>query len=322
MLSNATFDGIEVVGNGTRVGYNAGAGLDINLKRGDYSNITIMNSTIADNGDAGATFGGGLTIKARDDAPSYNGDPATLDGVWVHHNEVYGNSPDGIRLGEPGKTNLGPTDAHVYRNSITDNDGNGLENASTPETDGTCNWWGDSSGPGGAGSGTGDEVSTNVDFAEWLVSDDLDGDCIGGLSMGRKHTVRDQLETKQAGADEKDAKRIEKAIEHINKSLNPDYWDDATHLDPDQGKKVFDEEKKAVEELTRVKNTNVSTEILEIVDIDRDLAQTAYNEASPGAEKTKAQQELAKGDADAANQKYASAIEHYKKAWEHAIKAG
>ena len=36
------------------------------------------------------------------------------------------------------------------------------------EVDATNNWWGHSSGPDGVGPGTGDSVSTNVDYAPWL----------------------------------------------------------------------------------------------------------------------------------------------------------
>ena len=32
------------------------------------------------------------------------------------------------------------------------------------------NWWGDASGPSGAGPGSGDAVTTNVDFNPWLTS--------------------------------------------------------------------------------------------------------------------------------------------------------
>ena len=50
----------------------------------------------------------------------------------------------------------------------------------------------------------------------------------------------------------KDDKAIQKAIDAIDDSLNPDYWADDAHL-TDDGKKVFDEEKKAVKELGKVK---------------------------------------------------------------------
>jgi hypothetical protein len=176
-LSNAVFDDIQVDGNGFDTAYNASAGFDINLKKDDFENITIQNSVITDNGHPGATFGGGLTIKARDDAPSYNADPATLTDVFVTNNEVSGNTPDGIRFGEPGKTNAGPANAHVNLNSIENNDGNGLENATVPLLDGTCNWWGASDGPGPVGPGSGDEVSSNVDYDPWETSEN--GTCDG-----------------------------------------------------------------------------------------------------------------------------------------------
>jgi len=40
-------------------------------------------------------------------------------------------------------------------------------NSGTGVLDATYNWWGDASGPGGVGPGTGDNVSVNVDFAPW-----------------------------------------------------------------------------------------------------------------------------------------------------------
>ncbi|MCK4476439.1 MAG: PKD domain-containing protein [Methanophagales archaeon] len=44
-------------------------------------------------------------------------------------------------------------------------------------------------------------------------------------------------------------KDIDKAIKHINKSLEDSLWIDASHLDPKHGHKVFDEEKKAVKDI-------------------------------------------------------------------------
>ena len=46
--------------------------------------------------------------------------------------------------------------------------------------DGKCNWWGDPSGPSGAGTGTGSQVSPKVTFAPWLISPAPGGACIGG----------------------------------------------------------------------------------------------------------------------------------------------
>ena len=43
--------------------------------------------------------------------------------------------------------------------------------------DATCNWWGNSSGPGSIASGSGSKVTTNVDYSPWLQSSNLNGDC-------------------------------------------------------------------------------------------------------------------------------------------------
>ncbi len=34
-----------------------------------------------------------------------------------------------------------------------------------------CNWWGDETGPSGAGSGSGDGVEGNVNFSSWLTDE-------------------------------------------------------------------------------------------------------------------------------------------------------
>ena len=63
----------------------------------------------------------------------------------------------------------------------------------------------------------------------------------------------------------------------------------------------------------------ITASIQALVDADRLLAQTATDEALPGKEKDKANEELAKGDAELPA-KPDKAIDHYKKAWEHATK--
>jgi hypothetical protein len=46
--------------------------------------------------------------------------------------------------------------------------------------DGTCNWWGNASGPGGVGGGTGSMVTASTTFSPWLTTSNLDGNCAGG----------------------------------------------------------------------------------------------------------------------------------------------
>jgi hypothetical protein len=104
-LSSATFNNIEIARSGTADSYVAPAGFDMNLKFGDYSNITIKNSSFDDSGIQGSgslpNLYGALQLKARgtggdgrySDAPDSNltdedaKAPATLTNVLVEDNE-------------------------------------------------------------------------------------------------------------------------------------------------------------------------------------------------------------------------------------------
>lgn len=132
-LSDATFDSIVVrdSGNFGRQPFSGGDvggygnGIDINLKFGNYSNITLTNIDVQDSGrsnqeGAGTphALGGAVVIKARDDGTTYGANPATLTNV-ILDGTVISTEPVGdttgttgttaLRFGEPGKDNAGPT---------------------------------------------------------------------------------------------------------------------------------------------------------------------------------------------------------------------
>ena len=46
----------------------------------------------------------------------------------------------------------------------------GVENAAGDLLNAEYNWWGDASGPGGQGLGSGDAVSMNVDYIPWYIT--------------------------------------------------------------------------------------------------------------------------------------------------------
>jgi parallel beta-helix repeat protein len=90
---------------------------------------------------------------------------------------VTGNTVTGADVGIDIDPTAGSVDTHINRNAITGNVA-GLTNRSATLTDATCNWWGDPSGPSGAGTGAGDSVSTNVTFSPWLLGSNLaDAEC-------------------------------------------------------------------------------------------------------------------------------------------------
>lgn len=86
----------------------------------------------------------------------------TAAHALIEGNELSGDAGDAIAL-EQGSM------ATITGNNVFGNAGFGLHSldASVPLVVAQGNWWGDASGPGGQGPGTGDAVSPNVDFAPW-----------------------------------------------------------------------------------------------------------------------------------------------------------
>ena len=167
---------------------------------------------------------------------------------------------------------------------------------------------------------------------------------IGAYEVGRpaprvaKLIVVDNLQRLLPTGDKKTDHRIEEAIKHINKSLGPNLWETDLTLTK-KGKEVFEEEKKAVHELMKIVRSggpsagDAQTAIDTLVSADETLAQNAIDEAiavggdpkeiaKAEEEMTKAQQELDHTKKDGTpDPRYDKAIDHYKKAWEHACKA-
>jgi len=121
-LRNALLSGLTMANNGTDVLYNNNAGIDINLKFDDYSDITIQNCDITNSGATGTAVNPetpvALAIKARDDGGVYGPNPATLDIVLLKNNLITG-PQNGIRFGEYGTTNSTPTNITLEKNDLS-----------------------------------------------------------------------------------------------------------------------------------------------------------------------------------------------------------
>jgi len=180
-LSDATFTNVTVTNNGNTAlcpswAVTTNAGIDINLKYGAYQNLVFNNLTVTGNG-IGSTYGAGLAVKARGTGndPSYNSVPASLDGVTINGGTFTGNTT-GIRFGEPGKNNTGPTNITVSNAAIYGNTQYGLSNELSGVTViAENNYWGNAAGPTNAAnphgaSVFGDVVSGNVDFMPWYAT--------------------------------------------------------------------------------------------------------------------------------------------------------
>jgi CSLREA domain-containing protein len=87
----------------------------------------------------------------------------TRSHAVIQGNNLTGDAGDALTL-EQGSTAL------ITQNNILGNQGFGLNNRDlSMSIAAPRNWWGDASGPGGAGPGSGDEVSAGVNFANWLA---------------------------------------------------------------------------------------------------------------------------------------------------------
>ncbi|MDD5039150.1 MAG: hypothetical protein PHN78_07530, partial [Dehalococcoidales bacterium] len=129
--------------------------------------------------------------------------------------------------------------------------------------------------------------------------------------------------------DKQDGQKLDQAIKHLDKSLTPAWWIDDVYPDAREGKKVFNEEKSTVEQifnLMKDKKTSIPNMVLQdfidrIVKVDRLLAVAAIADATGDPKAiAKSNEELNKGDTDAARGKYNTAIEHYRNAWKFAQK--
>ena len=170
-------------------------------------------------------------------------------------------------------------------------------------------------------------VSTTYDFEPDLPSPKA----IKAGVLAQLTALRGSLDPSLA--DKHDFDKLDEAIKHLTKSLDDKLWVDETHLQAKHGEKVFNEEKDAVVKLLELLKDKKSTVdkltlqdfINRLVDADKTLATVAYNDAVAAggdAKKiAKANEELNKGDARALDGKFVDAIEHYRNAWKHAIKA-
>ena len=91
---------------------------------------------------------------------------ATGTSATVVNSTLTGNS-DGIAVGY---NSADVTVLTAHCNNISGNTVYGISNVGAVEVDAEYNWWGDATGPAGAGSGSGDNVSTNVSYDPWLTA--------------------------------------------------------------------------------------------------------------------------------------------------------
>ena len=161
--------------------YGGGATAVYGIKlRGGPDVVTIDDNTIdgggiGNNGGTPATAGlfvvtNAGTYGAMKAATQITGAGNAFTGfengvvVYDEVGAVYGAMPVGALLS-------------INRSDLSDNSAYGFRSGPGEDANATCNWWGAADGPGPVGPGSGSNVTTDVAYAPWLVTDELDGPC-------------------------------------------------------------------------------------------------------------------------------------------------
>ena len=148
-------------------------------------------------------------------------------------------------------------------------------------------------------------------------------------ALSTKQAVLAAINAEAVGAARRDASNLREAARQLADAVEAGNWVDGNHLVVKRGKRVFEDEKEAVEKLTEllkdaksgVAKAKVQGWITTLVGIDRSLAVTAVSEATLTAKRAAAvAKEFDKAAAALAKGKPAEAIEHFKHAWQLATK--
>jgi hypothetical protein len=154
------FENVEILNN-TVYGVGAqkrgiGMGNDCNI--GDGSEGEIVSPRIKGN----AVYGTGSTTNNRG---------LQLLGYITNadvSNNIFKNLQEGIRVWDYYSPGVFPVGTDIHHNSIAGCNLYGINWYGTATLDAEMNWWGDASGPGGVGPGTGSPVTANVDYDPWI----------------------------------------------------------------------------------------------------------------------------------------------------------
>jgi hypothetical protein len=148
-----------------------------------FTNITFSNNTVTNHGRGvyffstqGATVSGSsFTGTSHYAIGAFGG----VNGLTITSNTIQDGGTGLLvedDLGAPGTPDPN-ADIHAHFNNFVNNHAGVIVSTagSSPQgyagiLDAEQNWWGNSSGPSGAGPGSGDSVSTGVDFSPWLTA--------------------------------------------------------------------------------------------------------------------------------------------------------
>jgi len=157
-------------------------GIKVGAKNGgdaSESGGTVLGNVVHDTAQDGISVYMSDTVVDSNEVYNSSSENGAIYLAWaiseisVTNNYVHDNNLDSGKWGDPAAIMIGTAvnaaTVYVNNNNIVNNSVNGVTNKATALLDAEENWWGADDGPSGAGTGSGDAVSTNVDFDPWLA---------------------------------------------------------------------------------------------------------------------------------------------------------
>ncbi len=156
IFKNNTGGGISLGGEDLKISGNSLDGYGSHALRIAGSDISITNNSICGNGGTGIRIAAG----SNEINISYNLISGNRNGIYLSNWTGVDSSPEPC------------TSVEVHRCNIFNNTYHGIDASGNldDEVDASHNWWGATDGPGGEGPGSGDNVTENVDWDNYLTT--------------------------------------------------------------------------------------------------------------------------------------------------------
>ena len=302
---------VTKAGSGSGTVASSPAGIDCGATcSASFSNGTVVSLTATP--DAGSTFTGWTGDCTGTGACAVTMDQdravtATFDQVVHTLMVTKAGSGSGTVASSPAGIDCGATCSASFSNGTV------VSLTATPDAGSTfTGWTGDCTGTGACA------VTMDQDRAVTATFDQV----VRPPRVLKQDAIA-SLQALLPTGDQQADRKIRRAINEINETLEPQLWLDDSHL-TDLGRRVFHEEKEAARALENIVNANidVSNQLDMLVTADQALSRTAIGDATAaGGDPSKlvmAEEEMSKAAVQIAMGHSATAIKHFGRAWKKA----